>query len=142
MGSKKRRNSATGMAQPDGTATAVADRPRRWRGAIVAMLVCTGVAAGFGATWWFQHGRQGGQAQGIVVGDGTRGPAGMVHVPGGDFLMGSDSKMAQANEKPAHKVRIHGFWMDQHHVTNAEFRKFVQATGYVTTAEKRPTGKP
>ncbi|WP_011299041.1 MULTISPECIES: formylglycine-generating enzyme family protein [Cupriavidus] len=138
MGSKKRRNSATGMAQAEGVAATVADRPGRWRGAIVAMLVCTGVAAGFGATWWFQHGRHGEQGQGVVVGDGMRGPAGMVHVPGGEFLMGSDSKMAQANEKPAHKVRIHGFWMDQHHVTNAEFRKFVEATGYVTTAEKSP----
>ena len=44
----------------------------------------------------------------MLVGDGVRGPAGMVHIPGGEFLMGSDSKMAQANEKPAHKVRIHG----------------------------------
>jgi formylglycine-generating enzyme required for sulfatase activity len=74
----------------------------------------------------------------VVHGDGMRGPRGMAWVPGGEFLMGSDSKMAQANERPAHKVRVHGFWMDEHHVTNAEFRKFVQATGYVTTAEKKP----
>jgi len=126
---KKRRISA---------ATASAAAPRRWRGAMVAMLVCAGVAAGFGATWWTMHGRHGGQSQDIVVGDGVRGPAGMVHIPGGEFLMGSDSKMAQANEKPAHQVRIHGFWMDQRHVTNAEFRKFVETTGYVTTAEKAP----
>ena len=126
---KKRRISA---------ATASVAAPRRWRGAMVAMLVCAGVAAGFGATWWMMHGRHGGPSQDIVVGDGVRGPAGMVHIPGGEFLMGSDSKMAQANEKPAHQVRIHGFWMDQRHVTNAEFRKFVEATGYVTTAEKAP----
>jgi formylglycine-generating enzyme required for sulfatase activity len=74
----------------------------------------------------------------VVHGDGMRGPRGMAWVPGGEFLMGSDSKMAQANERPAHKVRVHGFWMDEHHVTNAEFRKFIQATGYVTTAEKKP----
>jgi formylglycine-generating enzyme required for sulfatase activity len=73
-----------------------------------------------------------------VLGDGVRGPQGMAWVPGGEFLMGSDAKMAQANERPAHKVRVHGFWMDEHHVTNAEFRKFVEATGYVTTAEKKP----
>lgn len=74
----------------------------------------------------------------VVLGDGVQGPKGMAWVPGGEFLMGSDSKLAQANERPAHKVRIHGFWMDEHHVTNAEFRKFVEATGYVTTAEKKP----
>jgi formylglycine-generating enzyme required for sulfatase activity len=74
----------------------------------------------------------------VTYGDGTRGPQGMAWVPGGEFLMGSDNKMAQANERPAHKVRVHGFWMDAHHVTNAEFRKFVEATGYVTTAEKKP----
>jgi formylglycine-generating enzyme len=74
----------------------------------------------------------------VVYGDGTHGPLGMAWVPGGEFLMGSDTRQAQANERPAHKVRIHGFWMDRHHVTNAEFRKFVDATGYVTTAEKIP----
>jgi sulfatase modifying factor 1 len=66
------------------------------------------------------------------------GPAGMAWVPGGKFLMGSDHKLAQDNERPAHPVRVDGFWMDRHHVTNAEFRKFVEATGYVTTAEKKP----
>jgi len=76
-----------------------------------------------------------------VLGDGTKGPNGMAWVPGGNFLMGSDSKLAQPNERPAHKVRVRGFWMDEHHVTNAEFRRFVEATGYVTTAEKKPDWK-
>lgn len=66
------------------------------------------------------------------------GPEGMAWIPGGKFLMGSDHKLAQENERPAHAVRVDGFWMDRHHVTNAEFRKFVEATGYVTTAEKKP----
>jgi sulfatase modifying factor 1 len=74
----------------------------------------------------------------IVFGDGSRGPLEMAWVPGGQFEMGSDSKQAQANERPAHKVRVHGFWMDRHHVTNAQFAAFVKATGYVTTAEKKP----
>ncbi|MFZ4289133.1 formylglycine-generating enzyme family protein [Variovorax sp. HJSM1_2] len=73
-----------------------------------------------------------------VLGDGVTGPKDMAWIPGGEFLMGSDSKLAQANEKPTHPARVAGFWMDQHHVTNAEFRKFVQATGYVTTAESVP----
>ena len=71
-------------------------------------------------------------------GDGVRGPAGMVWVPGGEFLMGSDHKLAQKNERPAHKVRVSGFWMDRTHVTNAQFAAFVKATGYVTTAERKP----
>jgi formylglycine-generating enzyme required for sulfatase activity len=59
-------------------------------------------------------------------------------VPGGEFLMGSDHKLAQTNERPAHRVKVAGFWMDRHHVTNAEFRRFVQASAYVTTAERKP----
>ncbi len=73
-----------------------------------------------------------------VLGDGVNGPHGMAWVPGGEFLMGSNSKMAQHNEKPAHTVRVHGFWMDRYHVTNAEFARFVATTGYVTTAEQKP----
>lgn len=52
--------------------------------------------------------------------------------------MGSEAKFAHANEKPAHLVTIHGFWMDKTDVTNSDFEKFVKATGYVTTAERRP----
>jgi len=74
----------------------------------------------------------------VVEGDGVKGPRGMVWVPGSDFLMGSDHKLAQRNERPAHKVRVHGFWMDRTHVTNAQFAAFVKATGYVTTAERKP----
>ncbi|KWR88533.1 formylglycine-generating enzyme family protein [Cupriavidus sp. IDO] len=74
----------------------------------------------------------------ILIGDGKTGPEDMAWVPGGGFLMGSDYKLAQSNERPAHKVRVDGFWMDTHHVTNAQFRAFVEATGYVTTAEREP----
>jgi sulfatase modifying factor 1 len=64
---------------------------------------------------------------------------GMRWVPAGEFMMGSDHRLAQDNERPAHPVKVGGFWMDRHHVTNAQFRKFVEATGYVTTAERKPT---
>jgi sulfatase modifying factor 1 len=74
----------------------------------------------------------------IRFGDGVDGPTGMVWVGGGAFLMGSDARPAQPNERPAHSVKVHGFWIDQYHVTNAEFRKFVEATAYVTTAERKP----
>ena len=50
--------------------------------------------------------------------------------------MGTDDPRSMANERPARRVRLDGFWMDAHAVTNAEFRKFVEATQYVTTAER------
>lgn len=55
--------------------------------------------------------------------------------------MGSDAPYALPNEHPVHRVRVSGFWMDEHSVTNAEFRRFVEATGYITTAEKRVNWK-
>ena len=58
----------------------------------------------------------------------------MVRVPSGTFLMGSDDFYSE--ERPVHRVSVDGFWMDEHPVTNAEFRRFVKATGYVTVAER------
>lgn len=65
-----------------------------------------------------------------------KGPDGMVWVPGGEFTMGTQSAIGWNDEKPAHPVRVDGFWMDETDVTNAQFRAFVDATGYFTTAEK------
>ncbi len=65
-------------------------------------------------------------------------PAGMAWIPGGEFTMGSELEMARPDEKPAHRVRVNGFWMDSTEVTNRQFREFVESTGYVTTAEKAP----
>ncbi|WP_341679242.1 formylglycine-generating enzyme family protein [Niveibacterium sp. SC-1] len=108
-----------------------------WRALGLAVLVgVVAVVGGFGAQRYFAHAQR--AASKVVIGDGINGPRSMAWIPGGEFLMGSDSKMAQPNEKPAHKVKVHAFWMDAHHVTNAEFRRFVQATGYLTTAERKP----
>jgi sulfatase modifying factor 1 len=74
----------------------------------------------------------------VILGDGVSTPADMAWVPSGEFQMGSDSKLAQANERPAHPVRVKGFWIDVAHVTNDQFAEFVRQTGYVTTAEKKP----
>jgi formylglycine-generating enzyme required for sulfatase activity len=86
-------------------------------------------------------------------------PAGMVWIPGGRFLMGGPSPevcreiLKEADPKkpgcpllqegfsdaqPVHQVEVDGFWMDEAEVTNAQFRKFVEATGYVTVAERKP----
>ncbi|TWT97791.1 Serine/threonine-protein kinase pkn1 [Botrimarina colliarenosi] len=72
--------------------------------------------------------------------DAPEGPApeGMVWIPGGEFSMGSDFRLARPDEQPIHRVRVDGFWMDRTEVTNAQFREFVEATGYVTVAEKAP----
>ncbi|HZY81707.1 MAG TPA: formylglycine-generating enzyme family protein [Cyclobacteriaceae bacterium] len=64
---------------------------------------------------------------------------GMVWIPGGDFVMGTNEDDAYSHERPAHKVHVDGFWMKATEVTNAEFRKFVNATGYKTIAERKPT---
>lgn len=62
----------------------------------------------------------------------------MVWINGGEFMMGADNEQAREDEYPKHKVRMKGYWIDEHEVTNAEFRAFVEATGYVTIAERVP----
>jgi len=63
---------------------------------------------------------------------------GMVSIPGGSYLMGGDSAWGRPDEFPHHLVNISSFYMDEHEVTNKQFREFVESTGYVTTAEKKP----
>ena len=63
---------------------------------------------------------------------------GMVMIPSGDFMMGSTDKQAREDESPIHPVHVDAFWMDQTEVTNFQFKEFVDATGYITTAEKKP----
>ncbi len=71
-------------------------------------------------------------------------PAGMVRIPGGEFRMGTEDprdkacggRESMADARPIHPVRVDAFWMDATEVTNAEYRKFVDATHYVTVAER------
>src|ERR1700736_1627673 len=58
----------------------------------------------------------------------------MAAIPGGEFLMGSESFYPE--ERPVRRVRVAAFHIDRHHVTNDEFARFVDATGYVTVAER------
>ena len=58
----------------------------------------------------------------------------VVQIPGGEFTMGSDRHYAE--EAPAHRVRVGPFGIDHHPVTNAQFAAFVDATEYVTVAER------
>jgi formylglycine-generating enzyme len=60
----------------------------------------------------------------------------MVWIPGGNFVMGSNKFYRE--ERPAHRKSVDGFWIDPFPVTNAAFREFVLATGYLTTSERTP----
>ena len=62
-------------------------------------------------------------------------PEGMAWVPGGTFWMGCEN-CNMPDALPVHLVAVDGFWMDRTPVTNAQFQKFVQATNYVTVAER------
>jgi formylglycine-generating enzyme required for sulfatase activity len=73
-------------------------------------------------------------------------PEGMVWIAGGEFSMGNEDPRkslcggpdAMPDARPIHRVYVDGFWMDKTEVTNAQFQKFVDATGYVTIAEQKP----
>jgi formylglycine-generating enzyme len=75
-----------------------------------------------------------------------QGRTGMAWIPGGEFSMGcKDPRMLpdgggepMADARPIHRVYVDGFWMDKTDVTNAEYARFVKATGYVTVAERKP----
>ncbi|RRB03851.1 formylglycine-generating enzyme family protein [Larkinella rosea] len=69
----------------------------------------------------------------LVTASGATGTDDMVLIPGGTFQMGSDEF---PDSRPLHTVKVDGFWMDKHEVTNAEFARFVAATNYVTVAER------
>jgi len=77
-----------------------------------------------------------------TLGQGQQGSPGkapgrdMVWIPGGEFLMGS--KDFYPEERPVRSVAVDGFWMDEHLVTVAEFRRFEKDTGHVTWAEQAP----
>lgn len=73
-----------------------------------------------------------------ISSDTDETPAGMVWIPGGEFTMGTNDERAYHHERPAHRVKVDGFWMDKTEVTNGQFKKFVDATGYITVAEREP----
>jgi formylglycine-generating enzyme required for sulfatase activity len=72
----------------------------------------------------------------------------MVWLAGGEFSMGSADPTAGGychepmdDARPIHRVEVSGYFIDKTEVTNAQFRKFVEATGYVTVAERTPTAQ-
>ena len=67
------------------------------------------------------------------------GHVGMRLIPGGTFAMGSDRFYPE--EAPVRRVKVDPFWIDEVPVTNAQFARFVAATGHVTTAETVPDAR-
>jgi formylglycine-generating enzyme required for sulfatase activity len=65
-------------------------------------------------------------------------PAGMRWIAAGEFTMGTDDPHSMPNERPTRRVRVNGFWIGEAPVTNEQFRAFVTATSFVTTAERLP----
>jgi sulfatase modifying factor 1 len=74
-----------------------------------------------------------------VTGDRRR-TARMVLVPGGPSRVGSDDHYPE--ERPVRHTELPDLWVDEHPVTNADFRRFVADTGHVTLAERPPEALP
>src|SRR5262245_61607751 len=124
--SKKNSHAKPGAANPPAVhATARRRFPWKW-----PALLVIGAGLGFGATLLFDR-------------DGKpwgRAPEGMVWIPRGTFRMGTDDPHPFFSDaRPVHEVYVDGLWMDETEVTNSQFAKFVEATGYVTVAEQKPT---
>jgi formylglycine-generating enzyme required for sulfatase activity len=100
--------------------------------AVLAALALLAFGATFGAIRLFQHWQ--------LAADMANAPAGMVWIPGGEFWQGSDNP-AMRDAQPRHRVQVDGFWMDRTAVTNEQFARFVDATNYVTIAERTPLAK-
>ena len=66
--------------------------------------------------------------------DGGAPRAGMAWIKGGSFTMGDDEQRPE--ERFEHRATVSGFWIDRHEVTNAQFARFAEATGYRTLAER------
>jgi formylglycine-generating enzyme required for sulfatase activity len=103
-----------------------------WAGTIA---VAVGVASVFGLNFWqaAQSSAQSGPPKLNQSAAPGPAPESMAWIPGGWFWMG-DNNFRDA--QPEHLVYVDGFWMDRYEVTNAQFARFVAATGYQTIAER------
>jgi formylglycine-generating enzyme required for sulfatase activity len=53
----------------------------------------------------------------------------MVFIPAGEFVMGIDGAPSESGESPTHQVYLDGFYIDKYEVTNAQYQRFMEATG-------------
>src|SRR5438445_8875391 len=103
------------------------------RRAVTILLVLMAVAVGAVALWQRPK-REAKGPEKFVERPGWKIPQEMVLIRGGEFAMGSED--GPVYERPVHGVKVSSFWMDKTEVTVKQFRQFVDATGYVTDAEK------
>lgn len=108
----------------------------------IVLVLTIGLATflSFAIGFWLHGGRKAaelsdaGPSVCLQTADDASSPhPGMVWVKGGRFIMGDT---LYPEEGPLREVSVDGFWMDRTEVTNAEFAAFVEATGYVTVAER------
>ena len=148
------------MAKPQSRKPSHAPRPAP-SGSTSWSLILLGVALVAVAGWWWFGSRDAApqtpspmapvtQAMQPTAPNPTAPPAekpeGMVWIPGGEFSMGAAEQpgmnavgmQATVDSRPIHRVSVDGFWMDATEVTNAQFARFVDATKYVTVAERTP----
>jgi formylglycine-generating enzyme required for sulfatase activity len=103
----------------------------------VMVLIALAGVTGAGVAWWV---RRDAVAPRVAAtpqcgpGAGDAAHPGMVWVPGGSFRFGADAAFPE--EGPSSSASVVGFWMDLTEVTNAQFARFVAATGYRTLAER------
>lgn len=102
-------------------------------GLLVTLLAGLAIAAWIGLSASSPGAASGERIRCDLPDDRTTRFPGMVWVPGGTFMVGDT---VYAEEGPLQTRRVDGFWMDRTEVTNAEFARFVAATGYVTIAER------
>jgi formylglycine-generating enzyme required for sulfatase activity len=134
---------ASRFAKPERSGWALPRPGQRWFVAVIALLTLAVAASAFVVIKrrLFPHYWTADNLGALQINSPTPGgpaPEGMVWIPGGTFWMGSETF---PDAKPIHKVYVDGFWMDRTEVTNAQFAKFVEATGYVTFVERMPDPK-
>ncbi|MBW1989284.1 MAG: SUMF1/EgtB/PvdO family nonheme iron enzyme [Deltaproteobacteria bacterium] len=114
----------------------------------VALVVILFLLAGAGAAGWYYRDFIQTRVLGLISGQQLNRQgfeevihpidgAAMIHIPQGEFTMGSDR---YADEKPVQRILLSDYYLDRDPVTNARFRSFVLATGYKTDAEKQGYG--
>ena len=70
------------------------------------------------------------QLEEITWKDGSK----MLRIPSGSFEMGDQFNDGPIYEKPVHTVELSSFYIDVYEITNTQYNKFIQETGY-----KEPT---
>ena len=72
------------------------------------------------------------QYSGLPVLWGESKTSGMVEIPAGEILFGSNTGYTDERPFYQNKLKVNAFWADRTEVTVAQFKSFVDATGYIT----------